>query len=82
MNIPNWKPLAIGVAGTLATLYVISRLLPGAAARVGLLPRPISAQQISWPEPFGLKPLSSYFGSGLPATAQTVSTGGGWDSVY
>lgn len=81
LGLPNWKPLAIGVAGTLATLYVISRLLPGAAARVGLLPHPISAMQISWPEPFGLKRLSSFL-SNSGAKAQTVSTGGSWDNVY
>lgn len=82
MNIPNWKPLAIGVAGTLATMYVISRLLPGAAVRVGLLPRPLAAAQIGWPEPFGLKPLASYFGNGARATAQTVTNGGTWDNMY
>ncbi|MEK7383969.1 MAG: hypothetical protein AAB262_11890 [Elusimicrobiota bacterium] len=81
MHIPNIKPVLIGVAATMLTLYAISRLLPGAAARVGLMPRPISAQQIGWYEPFGLKPLSALT-SGTKAQAQTVSTGGTWDNAY
>ncbi|OGT60607.1 MAG: hypothetical protein A3E01_09400 [Gammaproteobacteria bacterium RIFCSPHIGHO2_12_FULL_63_22] len=57
MHIPNLKPVLIGVAGTIITLIVVTRLLPGAAARAGLIPQPLAAQQSGWWEPFGLRAL-------------------------
>lgn len=84
MHIPHIKPVLIGVAGTALTLYIISRLLPGVAVRVGLLPRPVHAAQIGWYEPFGLKPLSALVGGGTTSNGgrvQQVRTSE-WSNVY
>ena len=83
MNIPRWKPLAIGVVGTLATLYVISRLLPGAAQRVGLQPRPLTlGQWTDWYEPFGGRKLSGLWNKAETVSAKSSEGGGGWNEIY
>lgn len=86
MHIPNIKPVLIGVAATLGTLYLATRFLPGAAARAGLIPRPWNATQANFYEPFGLRPLSDLWkGQGQAAKTQTVSSSSGgsiWDGAY
>ena len=83
MNIPNWKPLAIGVAGTLATIYFISRFLPGAAQRVGLQPRPWNSTQWRFYEPFGGRPLSDLWQANTAKTVSSDSSGGDlWANTY
>src|SRR2546422_10128539 len=51
------KKAAWTVGIVAASAYVLSRLLPGLAVRVGLQPRPAFATQIGWAEPFGLIPV-------------------------
>ena len=84
MHIPNIKPVLIGVAATMLTLYAISRLLPGAAARAGLIPRPLNAAQANFYEPFGLRPLSDLWNGGAAKTQPVSRSSGGsiWDSAY
>jgi len=55
--------LLVGTIVFIATAYVVSRALPGAARRVGIAARPFSAMQAAWPEPFGLKPLMPMAGA-------------------
>ena len=69
------KHLVVGAAVFFGTGWLISRVFPGAAARMGLRPRPlVPSYQNSWPEPFGLQPvLPSLMGSGAPAPTATSS---------
>lgn len=57
--------------------WVFSRVLPGAAARVGILPRPWSPKQIGWPEPFGLVPLNVYYKAMTTRGTPTAAASGG-----
>jgi hypothetical protein len=69
------KHLVVGVAVFFATGWVISRVLPGAAFRMGLTPRPLLPDyQNDWPEPFGLEPLlPSLMKKTAPASTSTSS---------
>lgn len=75
----NLKPqhLLIGLIVTFVMLWMLSRLFPGAAARAGMIPRPLfPGYQNIWPEPIGLMPLNAYWGSSATSTAasQPAST--------
>jgi hypothetical protein len=71
------KRLIVGAAVLFATGWFISRVLPGAAARMGLRPRPLLPQyQNGWPEPFGLTPiLPSIMGTLAPAPTSASTSG-------
>ena len=83
MNIPNWKAWAIGVVGTAFSLFVLTRLLPGGGARLGLFPSPLFGEkQKDWIEPFGYRPLNSLWTQTAQAKPKTSSTGDQWGNVY
>ena len=85
MHIPNWKPLAIGVAGTALTLFFLTRFLPGGAARLGLAPSPLFGDaQKRLIEPFGYRPLSSLWNAQQTAAAQAIPkpSTSEWSQVY
>jgi hypothetical protein len=65
--------LIVGTIVFIATAWTVSRLLPGAARRVGIAPRPIHAMQNTWPEPFGTKPLLPMRGAASPAASPAAS---------
>jgi len=64
----NVKSLAKGVLITGIAIWIISRGLPGFAARIGVMPRPFNPAQNPLPEPFGLKPWIPSLGSYLPGS--------------
>jgi hypothetical protein len=75
---PHIKTAAITVGTVLLCTYVVSRFLPGLAARAGLVPRPaFPASQNGWAEPFGLIPVvgpgfSNLFAYGYPPIWSTT----------
>jgi hypothetical protein len=72
------KHLAVGAAVLFITAWGFSRLLPGAAARMGLRPRPIwPAYQMGWYEPLGMIPvLPTSMNMGATAQPSATSTSG------
>ena len=67
------KHLVVGAAVLFVTAWAFSRLLPGAAARMGLRPRPLFPDyQNTWPEPFGLSPLIGAGPMATPAASRTT----------
>lgn len=66
------KHLVVGVAILFCSAWVLSRLLPGAAARAGIRPRPLLDAQMSLPEPFGLMNVKNY----LPGSVNALLPGG------
>lgn len=59
--IGDLKPrhLIVGGLTLFALCWGFSRLLPGAAARMGIRPRPLFDAQNTLPEPIGMQPLAS-----------------------
>lgn len=64
------RHLIVGAFTLFALCWGFSRLAPGAAARMGIRPRPLFDAQNSLPEPFGMQPLTSL---GLPGMQPTPS---------
>jgi|GEM_PF-5446467 len=68
------KNIAWGVGGTMLSLWLLTRLLPGAAARLGLFSYPLFGDsQRDLYEPFGLRSITAGIAKAAVTTEKASS---------